>query len=344
MSIQDKRKFLYFYSKSCKFCGQFSEMLNRVPVQIKQNFVPICIDDPTIRLPPYLQVVPTIQIYDDGGRRHVLQDKHAFEWLNQYSQKPIETEAYSIGEMGSSLSDCYSFLEENENTKISSDRAYTALEQLESFFITTPEEGADLSQMQQNGNGGQTKLQADPLIQEMEKLQQMRSRDVPQKNGPPPQVPNFANNVGVGKDQENMMKSQAFQRQYDMIIQQRNADVPKRRMPSVAPNFESPAYKSQFVTQDMMKSNNQQRPMISQGSNFDYQKQVIPNIPKPTQNPNFGVSAKFNSMINNNYGNGSGVGPRGGNMGGNVGNMGRNMGGNRGGIMGGGRPMPIKRI
>ena len=281
-------------------------MLNRVNNEIKQNFVPICIDDPTIRLPPYLQVVPTIQIYDDGGRRHVLQDKHAFEWLNQYSQKPVETEAYAIGEMGSSLSDCYSFLEENENTKISSDRAYTALDNLDNFFITTPAEGSDVSQHQgQQGQVGQsTKMQADPLIQEMEKLQQMRSRDVPQKNGPPPQVPNFAQNVGNGKDQANMMKQQAFQRQYDLIIQQRNSDVPKRRMPSVAPNFESPGYKSQFVTPEMVKSVNQRHAPSPQGpGGYDYHNQATHNIPKPVQNPNFGVSPRFNNM--NNYANSS---------------------------------------
>ena len=307
---QDKRKFLYFYSKTCKFCSQFTEMLNRVPNEVKQNFVPISIDDPTIRLPPYLQVVPTIQIYDDGGRRHVLQDKHAFEWLNQYSQKPIETEAYSIGEMGSSLSDCYSFLEENENTKISSDRAYTALDNLDNFFITTPAEGSDVSQHQNPQGGQNTKMQVDPLIQEMEKLQQMRSRDVPQKGGPPPQVPNFAQNVGTGRDQENMMKSQAFQRQYDLIIQQRNSDVPKRRMPSVAPNFESPAYKSKFVTPEMMKSVNQRhaQPPPQGPGGYEYQKQTTHNIPRPVQNPNFGVSPRFSNM--NNY-------STSGNMGGN---------------------------
>lgn len=335
MSFQEKRKFLFFYSKSCKFCAQFSELLNRVPNEIKQNFVPICIDDPTIRLPPYLQVVPTIQIYDDGGRRHVLQDKHAFEWLNQYSQKPIETEAYAIGEMGSSLSDCYSFLEEQENTKISSDRAYTSLEQLDSFFITTPAEGSDVSQHQGSMGGSMGsmsgKMQADPLVQEMEKLQQMRSRDVPQKNGPPPQVPNFAQNVGNGRDQENMMKQQAFQRQYDLIIQQRNSDVPKRRMPSVAPNFESPSYKSQFVTPDMMKSVNQRKPPMSVGSNnmYDYKKQTVPNIPRPVQNPNFGVSPRFSNM---NY-----------QSGGSHGGPNRN-GSNFSGNSNGGRSMPLKRI
>ena len=301
--MSEKRKFLYFYSSRCKFCSQFSEMLERSP-NIKGNFLSISIDDASIRLPPYLEVVPTIQIYDEGGRRQILSDKHAFEWLNQYTQKPVETEPFCIGEMGSSLSDCFSFLDGQEDNKSTGDKAYASLEQLDQFYITTPNEGSTIEK-----SGANTKFQkVDKLTSDMEKLQQQRRKEfAAAKGGPPGKAPDFTQpnggslvgrndlgTVSVGKEKDE--QAQMFQRKYDLVIQQRNADMPRRKVPTKAPNFESPNYKSQFVTSDMMQQANK-RQTQTQGplQKIDY-KNVVPTIPKPNENPNFGVSAFFENQ------------------------------------------------
>jgi len=311
MSVSEKRKFLYFYSARCKFCSQFSEMLARSNDSVKNNFINISIDDPSIRLPPYLEVVPTIQIYDDGGRRHVLSDKHAFEWLNQYTQKPVETEPFCIGEMGSNLSDCFSFLEGKDDNISMSDKAYASLEQLDEFYITTPNEGAAPKTSSGNGgrnNGGRSLENLDKLTSDMQKLQQQRNKETPQRGGVAPKVPDFSQPNGgsmVGRTnefgtisvgQEKDQQAQKFQRQYDLIIQQRNADVPRRKIPTSAPNFESPNYKSQFVTNDMMKQANRNRPQsMGPSQKMDYQN-MVPSIPKPKENPNFAVSSYFDNQ------------------------------------------------
>lgn len=315
------KKFLYFYSTRCKFCGQFSEMLERS--KIKNNFIPISIDNPAIKLPPYLEAVPTIQVYDDGGRRHILTDKHAFEWLNQYAQKPIETEAYCLGEMGSSISDCFSFINDKENESlISNNKDYASLQQLEDFFITTPAEGSDVATAQKqqasrmggggsgsggnvngnsffgNGGNGGNGGKADVLSAEMEKLKAQRAKDTPIR-GPPPNVPDFSN--GNNSEANDQAKQAILQRKYDLIMQQRNSDIPKRRVPSIAPNFESPNYKSQFVSQDMIKDMYQKKPQQRMPhQNIDYQHQirgVVPNVPRPSANPNFKVSPYFDNRI-----------------------------------------------
>ena len=306
--MSEKRKFLYFYSARCKFCSQFSEMLAKSNDSVKNNFINISIDDASIRLPPYLEVVPTIQIYDDGGRRHVLSDKHAFEWLNQYTQKPVETEPFCIGEMGSNLSDCFSFLDGKDDNISTSDKAYASLSQLDEFYITTPNEGVAQKTGGNGGSGGggaRSLENLDKLTSDMQKLQQQRNKETPQRGGSAPKVPDFTQPNGgsmVGRTnefgtisvgQEKDQQSQKFQRQYDLVVQQRNADVPRRKIPTSAPNFESPNYKSQFVTNDMMKQANRNRP---QGSHkMDY-KNIAPSVPKPTENPDFGVSSYFDNQ------------------------------------------------
>ena len=113
-SSESQRKNILYISKYCQWSKKFREALQKTPLFNK--FVQIYIDTPGVKYPPWLQRVPTIQIYDQNRKRQILTDKHAFEWLNQYCDAPVDLAAYNEGGegMSSSLSDCFAFLDKSK--------------------------------------------------------------------------------------------------------------------------------------------------------------------------------------------------------------------------------------
>lgn len=306
------RKFLYFYSNKCQYCKRFTDVLNKSTV--RSNFTKICVDTPGLRLPSYLKAVPTVQIYEND-RRHVLADKHAFEWISQYSKAPEETQAFNLGEMGSSsLSDCFSFLDDKNDdvagTPFKKDCAF--LQQLDSFYITTPDEDSDgkvsggIGNLKSGGGGRGGGMGGDGgmggggsgrPVSKLEMLQRQREQDVPRRgNGPPPKAPNFSQSSLGGafsKNEMEMARETMSQKKYDSIIEQRNRDVPRGRVPSRAPDFTSASFKSQYVTPEMRSQaqrqiNRQVRPI-----NYRNVMKKAPKINRPQGQPNFHYSSRY---------------------------------------------------
>ena len=103
------KKNIFFYSNSCTFSKKFNEILSKTKVY--NTFLKICIDIRGIRLPAFVKRVPTIVVYDTNGRRHILSGKEAFEWVCLLSDEPIDISEYQACEMGSAISDSYSYLD-----------------------------------------------------------------------------------------------------------------------------------------------------------------------------------------------------------------------------------------
>lgn len=136
MNNNRQQKYIYYWSKYCPFCKKFSEHL--LKSSVSEKFYKVCVDTPGIKLPSYVRRVPTIQIFDDNSNRQVLEDKHAFEWLNLYSENPCEIQDFCAGEMSSTLSDCFSYLDKNKEAT----HTFEYLDNIGKHFITTPPEGA----------------------------------------------------------------------------------------------------------------------------------------------------------------------------------------------------------
>lgn len=124
-----------FYSKNCIHCKKFGQMLYKLP-NIDSQFVKISVDVKNIKLPNYVKLVPTIVVFDDFKQKHILDGSKAFEWLNQFLEdaSKVEITCYDEGVMGSSLSDNFSFLNEEEETE----HTFAFLDQMYNTQITVP--------------------------------------------------------------------------------------------------------------------------------------------------------------------------------------------------------------
>lgn len=123
-----------FYSKDCIHCKKFGQILYKLP-QIDGQFVKISVDVKNIKLPNYVTEVPTIVVFDDFKNKHVLKGSRAFEWLNQFLEdaSKVEITCYEEGVMGSSLSDRFAFLNEEET-----EHTFAFLDQMYNTQITVP--------------------------------------------------------------------------------------------------------------------------------------------------------------------------------------------------------------
>ena len=95
---------ILFYSKECTHCKKFAEILFKLP-QVNDKFIKISVDDRRIRLPSFVQRVPTIVVFDKG-QRNVLADSKVFGWINQYLEdaSKVDLVPYDQGAISSTLS------------------------------------------------------------------------------------------------------------------------------------------------------------------------------------------------------------------------------------------------
>ncbi len=215
---QSKRN-IFFYSNNCKFSKEFNELLGKT--KISNTFLKICVDIRGIRLPVFVKRVPTIVVYDSNGHQHIFSGKEAFEWLCQLLDEPINISAYQSDEMGSTLSDNYSYIDSGKE----SEHNFAFLHKLNEHYIVTPDDNSN-------------KNQKGPEVT-MDQLQSQRNQDVPMVNrAPMGRNPNFKKDFDRGGLSDADIQRMQNMRTND-LRQQRAQPVPMR-----APNFESGNFRS----------------------------------------------------------------------------------------------------
>lgn len=153
-------KNILFFSNFCCHSKELVKKISSTP--LKNELLYICVDDKNIRLPPFIQVVPTIYLVKN---KSILVEDKITEWIDSKNEQDTgEILAYHGNSMNS-ISTNFSFLDNDAETlKINS--RYTLLD--EHGEIDTPKTFDD------NSNNSQ-------LNKDFEKLQQMRDQEAHSK-------------------------------------------------------------------------------------------------------------------------------------------------------------------
>ena len=210
-----------FYSDRCPHSQRFLQALEKVPVAFNK-FVRVSVDVKGIKLPKCIKVVPTIVVYDDTGRRLILSDFRAFEWLNHIIDVPIEISNFEPGQMGTRLSDQYSWLDGQDE----GDHSFTFLDEVDKHWIYTPPDGGDKKQHATDTDINYTQLES------------ARNNDtacmLAQRSGP---APDFTKNA-ISE------RSKVSDSDFDRALQERNRDMRRGPTPQHAPNFQTGDFRS----------------------------------------------------------------------------------------------------
>jgi hypothetical protein len=128
-------KDIIFYSNFCTFCKDVINRISKTP--LNDNMVYICVDDRNIKLPPFVQAVPTIYLTTE---KKIIIDENIDKWIQSKTQtatiSSAEIDAYQNGFGG--FSSNFSNLEGDEDKSFSSNFTYLD----EKYKIETPPEGA----------------------------------------------------------------------------------------------------------------------------------------------------------------------------------------------------------
>ena len=262
---------ILFYSKYCNHCKKFEQAL--LKTKVNNTFFKICVDIKGVKIPPFVTHVPTIIVYDKNQHKHVLSDKAAFEWLNELLDTPINISDYKPGEMGSSLSDTYAFLDEKQEIE----HNFAFLDSIDNNFIYTPPETQDIKDTDSR----------------LEALQKQRTLDDPSHSKrPPPKQPDFQK--GFVQTSSSVNDSD-----YNRLLSLRQRESRNvGAVPLHAPNFQRTNFKS-----DMFQSNrgNRYQPAgyssdMPRGNTFNTslrdQNRNTYKIQRPQNKPNFSHSLK----------------------------------------------------
>jgi len=120
-------KNIFFYSNNCNYSKESVKKIKEY--KLTESLIPICVDDVNIKIPPFINVVPTI--YLSETKKIIIDDK-LDEWLESNNQNKVRSEIESF--VSSSLSDNFSYLDDKEDSNISN--SFTFLDQ--EYSINTP--------------------------------------------------------------------------------------------------------------------------------------------------------------------------------------------------------------
>ena len=123
---QPPQKNYLFYSNNCQHSKKLLSQIQNTP--LTNNIQMINIDDPRVKLPEFVECVPTLYI---SSKRQVLTDSHLFQWFEESMKienvnkskiniADITGDAsilpFQMSEMGNGLAGAmYSFIEEDKN-------------------------------------------------------------------------------------------------------------------------------------------------------------------------------------------------------------------------------------
>ena len=129
-------KDIIFYSNFCTFSKDVINRISKTP--LNDNMVYICVDDRNIKLPPFVQAVPTIYLTRE---KKIIVDDNINTWIQSKTQTATisneEIGAYQSGLGG--FSSCFSNLDNEEDKSFSSN--FTYLDQ--NYSIETPTESSN---------------------------------------------------------------------------------------------------------------------------------------------------------------------------------------------------------
>jgi hypothetical protein len=161
--------YILFYSNKCLHSKELLNLLYK-DVQLNQKFTKINVDNPNIKIPPYVKSVPTA-IITINGKANLMVGSNIFKWYNQTHTKAVEKESIQDWDpyAMSGYSDGFSYITNPEVMK----KSFSFVN--ENNNITTPDEKNYSSDDYKGGqNQPKTKLDND-----YETFMNSRKMDVP---------------------------------------------------------------------------------------------------------------------------------------------------------------------
>jgi hypothetical protein len=161
--------YILFYSNKCLHSKELLNLLYK-DVQLNQKFTKINVDNPNIKIPPYVKSVPTA-IITINGKANLMVGSNIFKWYNQTHTKATETESIQDWDpyAMSGYSDGFSYITNPEVMK----KSFSFVN--ENNIITTPDE-KNYSNDDNKSGKNQPKTQLD---NDYETFMNSRKMDVP---------------------------------------------------------------------------------------------------------------------------------------------------------------------
>ena len=127
--------YILFYSNKCLHSKELLNLLYK-DVQLNQKFTKINIDNPNIKLPPYVKAVPTA-IVTTNGKANLMVGSAIFKWYNQIHAKTVEVQGIQDWDPHTmaGYSDGFSYLSDNSDVM---KKSFSFVN--ENNSITTPDE------------------------------------------------------------------------------------------------------------------------------------------------------------------------------------------------------------
>ena len=164
-----EKNYTLFYSNHCNFCKQFLLKLNKL--ELKKEFSFYCVDNN--KAPPYVRSTPTLLLRNEQKN---IKGKDAFDWIEEYIKK-IEINsnplAWHAEEMGSSMSDNYSFLNDDISSKGNGGNS------ISHSFSFLNEKNINSPINTDNNENGKINRNGNELSDKMEYMQKLRDSDTP---------------------------------------------------------------------------------------------------------------------------------------------------------------------
>lgn len=161
--------YILFYSNRCLHSKELLNLLHK-DTELNQKFIKINIDNPNVKLPPYVKSVPTA-IVPNNGQPSIMVGSNIFKWYNAKHSKTVETQGIQDWDPHtmSGYSDGFSYLEESGVMK----KSFSFLS--DNDAIVTPDE--------KNYSGDGNKKSKDQpkteLDNDYEKFMNQRNYEVP---------------------------------------------------------------------------------------------------------------------------------------------------------------------
>jgi hypothetical protein len=126
--------YILFYSNRCLHSKELLNLLYK-DVELNQKFTKINIDNPNIKVPPYIKSVPTA-IITNNGEPSLMVGSSIFKWYNSRHAKTVELQGIQDWDPHTmaGYSDGFSYLENNDVLK----KSFSFLNDNET--IITPDE------------------------------------------------------------------------------------------------------------------------------------------------------------------------------------------------------------
>ena len=85
--MNNKENYILFHSSKCLHSKEFLQLLYK-DVELNQKFTKVNVDNPNVKIPPYIKAVPTM-IITENGKPSLLVGSKIFEWYKQLHKKTL---------------------------------------------------------------------------------------------------------------------------------------------------------------------------------------------------------------------------------------------------------------